>query len=439
MSSDVVVSVEKLGKSYLLRHEAGGTRYRRLSEELVEALVRPFRLVHRWGRGAQSSGRHERASRERFWALRDVSFKVTRGEVLGIMGRNGAGKSTLLKILSRITEPTVGRVRFRGRIASLLEVGTGFHPELTGRENIFLNGTILGMSRREIQRKFEEIVAFAEVEKFLDTPVKRYSSGMYVRLAFAVAAHLEPEILIVDEVLSVGDLQFQKKCIGKMKDVAIHGRTVLFVSHNLAAMQSLTQTGLVLDAGKVAFMGRTQAAVEFYAKQQEATRENSTRSFGRGTHTAIHSVVLLDAAYRPTSRYIPRTRFTVRVILETDGTRGLSLDMVFQDAVGVRIGLMSLYQFHGRELPDEPGVYNYDLEFDGVDIASGAYRVDVATSVVNVVWDHYINSALEFDVPFSGSEFSAWDFKQAYGYGNMAFRCAKVPVPRRMGDPLPKA
>ena len=189
---------------------------------------------------------------EEFWALKDVSFEVKRGEVLGIIGRNGAGKSTLLKVLSRITEPTEGRVTIEGRVASLLEVGTGFHPELTGRENVYLNGAILGMTRAEIKRKFDEIVDFSGVERFLDTPVKRYSSGMYVRLAFAVAAHLEPEILIIDEVLAVGDAEFQKKCLGKMQDVAGHGRTVLFVSHNMGAIERLCDNVVVLSQGRVA-------------------------------------------------------------------------------------------------------------------------------------------------------------------------------------------
>ncbi len=227
-SRTLIIRVEGLGKKYLLSHQQEGRgRYQSLRDALMNGLraaarrlVRPF-------------PRAERPGREEFWALRDVSFEVQRGEVVGIIGRNGAGKSTLLKVLSRITEPTAGRVTLHGRVASLLEVGTGFHPELTGRENVYLNGAILGMSRAEIKKKFDEIVAFAEVEKFLDTPVKRYSSGMYMRLAFAVAAHLEPEILVVDEVLAVGDAEFQKKCLGKMGEVAKGGRTVLFVSHQL--------------------------------------------------------------------------------------------------------------------------------------------------------------------------------------------------------------
>ncbi|HVS35440.1 MAG TPA: ABC transporter ATP-binding protein, partial [Gemmataceae bacterium] len=225
--SDVVVRVEGLGKRYQI------ARRRERHDTLRDALTAGVRGLGR-RLGGMFRGRSESENDETFWALQDVSFEVKRGEVLGLIGRNGAGKSTLLKLLSRITEPTTGRLALRGRVASLLEVGTGFHPELTGRENIYLNGAILGMKRAEITKKFDEIVAFAEIEQFLDTPVKRYSSGMYTRLAFSVAAHLEPEILIVDEVLAVGDAEFQKKCLGKMGQVAEGGRTVLFVSHNIA-------------------------------------------------------------------------------------------------------------------------------------------------------------------------------------------------------------
>ena len=254
--SEVVIRAEGLGKKYLIGHETGRERYTALRDVLARSAKGFVRSAADMIRGRQLvSG----DSVEEFWALKDVSFEVKRGEVVGIIGRNGAGKSTLLKILSRITEPSVGRVEIRGRVASLLEVGTGFHPELTGRENIYLNGAVLGMTRAEIRRKFEEIVAFAEVEKFLDTPVKHYSSGMYVRLAFAVAAHLEPEILVVDEVLAVGDAEFQKKCLGKMQDVAGHGRTVLFVSHNVGAIQALCGSCLYLKGGVVEATGSTPA------------------------------------------------------------------------------------------------------------------------------------------------------------------------------------
>jgi lipopolysaccharide transport system ATP-binding protein len=258
--SDIIIRAENVGKRYVLNHQANPGGYTKFSDVLINAATAPLRWLQTANREQQTAN-----TKEDFWALKDVSFEIKRGDVVGIIGRNGAGKSTLLKILSRITEPTTGRITLNGRIASLLEVGTGFHPELTGRENIFLNGAILGMSKAEIKSKFDEIVAFAEIEKFLDTPVKRYSSGMYVRLAFAVAAHLEPEILIVDEVLAVGDAAFQKKCLGKMQDVAQKGgRTVLFVSHNMAALSALCSRGLFLNNGFVHFDGATRQAVETY-------------------------------------------------------------------------------------------------------------------------------------------------------------------------------
>jgi lipopolysaccharide transport system ATP-binding protein len=253
-----VISVENLSKRYLLTRQRQHGSYLALRDELASG-------VRRLGSKLIGRGGGERAVREEFWALKEVSFEVEQGDRIGIIGRNGAGKSTLLKVLSRISEPTTGCVRIRGRVASLLEVGTGFHPELTGRENIFLNGAVLGMSRAEIRRKFDEIVDFAEVETFLDTPVKRYSSGMYVRLAFAVAAHLEPEILVVDEVLAVGDARFQKKCLGKMEEVsARQGRTVLFVSHNMEAVQNLCSRAVLLERGRLLSSGSTAAVVSQY-------------------------------------------------------------------------------------------------------------------------------------------------------------------------------
>jgi lipopolysaccharide transport system ATP-binding protein len=249
--SKPIIEVQGLRKRY--RIGASKERYLSLRDEIVKKLSPAWRRA--------------RAGQGEFWALKDVSFAVEPGEALGIIGRNGAGKSTLLKILSKITPPTEGRVVMRGRVASLLEVGTGFHPELTGRENIYLNGAILGMTRREIARKFDEIVAFAEIEEFLDTPVKRYSSGMYVRLAFAVAAHLDPEILLVDEVLAVGDAAFQKKCLGKMGDVAKGGRTVLFVSHNMGAIQHLCANAVILEGGAAVFRGPSAEAVGLYHRR----------------------------------------------------------------------------------------------------------------------------------------------------------------------------
>ncbi len=253
------IKVENLGKKYILSHQSR-EKYKTFRDSLA-AGVKNFS-----GKLFGSADRIDETVEE-FWALKGVSFGVASGERVGIIGRNGAGKSTLLKILSRITEPETGRVEIKGRVASLLEVGTGFHPELTGRENIYLNGAILGMSRVEIKRKFDEIVAFSEIEKFLDTPVKRYSSGMYVRLAFAVAAHLEPEILIIDEVLAVGDIQFQKKCLGKMEDVGRSGRTVLFVSHNMAAIQNLCSRCILLNHGSVYADDKTDVVIKKYVEE----------------------------------------------------------------------------------------------------------------------------------------------------------------------------
>ncbi|HTV40875.1 MAG TPA: ABC transporter ATP-binding protein [Candidatus Sulfotelmatobacter sp.] len=275
--SDAIIIVENLGKKFRIRHQANGHRYTALRDVLAQKIKAPFGFLT----NGKKNGESHPSTSEDFWALKDVSFEIKRGEVVGIIGRNGAGKSTLLKILSRITEPTAGRAKLYGRVASLLEVGTGFHPELTGRENIFLNGAILGMTNLEIRKKFDEIVAFAEVEKFLDTPVKRYSSGMYVRLAFAVAAHLEPEILIVDEVLAVGDAEFQRKCLGKMKDVSKQmGRTVLFVSHNLAAMGALCQKGIVLESGKVVHSADIDQCLSFYQSRRQTFRPQMGRSSG---------------------------------------------------------------------------------------------------------------------------------------------------------------
>jgi len=253
------ISVRDLSKQYKIGAAETKFRYNMLRDVLMDTFYAPVRIAK------AMIGKSDRRSNQNFvWALKDVSFDLEEGKVLGIVGRNGAGKSTLLKILSRVTEPTAGTVSVRGRVGSLLEVGTGFHPELTGRENIYMNGAILGMRRAEIDSKFDEIVDFSEVTQFIDTPVKRYSSGMYLRLAFAVAAHLEPEILVVDEVLAVGDAEFQKKCLGKMGDVAQQGRTVLFVSHNMSAILRLTQEAIVLNKGQMLMRGPTQEAVDFY-------------------------------------------------------------------------------------------------------------------------------------------------------------------------------
>ena len=261
-----VIRVENLSKKYIIGHKRNGSDG--LRHVIQDKLTAPFRWLRSEIRNPQSEIRN---SSEVFWALKDVSFDVKQGEVVGIIGRNGAGKSTLLKILCRITEPTTGRVGIRGRVASLLEVGTGFHPDLSGRENIYLNGAVLGMKRREIERHFDEIVTFAEVEKFIDTAVKRYSSGMYVRLAFAVAAHLNPEILLVDEVLAVGDASFQRKCLGKMNEVTRSGRTVLLVTHNLSVIPQLCERAVLLRHGRVAACGPAQEVLDSYVSMSGGT------------------------------------------------------------------------------------------------------------------------------------------------------------------------
>jgi lipopolysaccharide transport system ATP-binding protein len=295
----IVISVEHLSKVYRLGQIGTGTLTHDMKLWWAKMRGKPNPLLKI---GEQDHGNRDGAT---IWALKDVSFKVEQGEVLGIIGRNGAGKSTLLKILSRVTAPTSGRITGKGRVASLLEVGTGFHPELSGRENIYLNGAILGMKRDEITRKFDEIVDFSEVEKFVDTPVKRYSSGMYVRLAFAVAAHLEPEILVVDEVLAVGDAAFQRKCLGKMGDVARQGRTVLFVSHNMSAISSLTKNCLWIREGKVKQYHQTEDVIRQYLEDISASSDEG-----------VADLVLLP---RPSGIISPKVKFTTMRTLNLDG------------------------------------------------------------------------------------------------------------------------
>ncbi|HTD16552.1 MAG TPA: polysaccharide ABC transporter ATP-binding protein [Chthoniobacterales bacterium] len=322
--SDTMISVENVGKRYTLSHRDKNEKYTTLRDVIAQRAVAQFKAIGKKIRIRNgSNGSHPDVSvrppstnsTENFWALKGVSFEVKQGEVIGIIGRNGAGKSTLLKILSRITEPTEGRISIRGRVASLLEVGTGFHPELTGRENIYLNGAVLGMSCAEIKARFDEIVAFSEVEKFLDTPVKRYSSGMYVRLAFAVAAHLQPEILIVDEVLAVGDAEFQKKCLGKIHDVATSGRTVLFVSHNMAAVRNLCDRAMLLNQGRLALLADVNECIAAY--------ENSTRGSHGSIWTRPPTETSGSLSYKSLSVNLegeqPRMSLRIEFVLESQG------------------------------------------------------------------------------------------------------------------------
>lgn len=424
--SDVIIRVEALGKKYRIHHQRPA-QYTTLRDVIADKVRGTFR--------PRSRDTAARSAVEDFWALKDVSFEVKRGDVLGIIGRNGAGKSTLLKVLSRITEPTEGRVELDGRVASLLEVGTGFHPELTGRENIYLNGAILGMTRAEIKGKFDEIVAFAEVDRFLDTPVKRYSSGMYVRLAFAVAAHLEPEILIVDEVLAVGDAEFQKKSLGKMEEVSKGGRTVLFVSHSMAAVSSLTTRCVVLNAGRAVFNGTPAAAIEHYI--QLGNRTTATRaSLGRGRHTAILGARLLDALGNPVRAYSPGGLLRLEISLETDGTSRLSMEAFLMDGTRQKLAMASLQHFHGLTLPESAGRYCTILDLQPLWLASGNYSFDLTTSMVNSNWDHYVENVLEFEVLASNPGGRYWDFKHSFGYGAFAMPC--VCPPQFLAEPHAK-
>lgn len=356
--SDSIISARGIGKRYAL----GGPAHQ--TNSLREAITAAVRAPFAWARG-------KRRIDPTFWALQDVSFDLQAGEVLGILGRNGAGKSTLLKVLSRVTEPTAGRIELRGRIASLLEVGTGFHPELSGRENVYLNGTILGMRKREIDRKFDEIVAFAEVERFIDTPVKRYSSGMYMRLAFAVAAHLEPEILVVDEVLAVGDAEFQRKCLGKMGEVAREGRTVLFVSHNMASLQGLCSRGLMLAGGAVAYDGDIDSAIRKYLSEKSARVAGKKWAHSgpfRPTRVAIDAVELLvngvsadlitagDACtfrvhYRAMNQRSIGSRFSPQIRLAADGQKVATLWPNLLTGEGVRIEAAGAIDCHVDRWP----------------------------------------------------------------------------------------
>jgi lipopolysaccharide transport system ATP-binding protein len=376
--NDIAIRVSNLGKEYRI----GGRQesYRTLRDTLADALTSPVRRLGRLLRG-QSGGAADLD--QPFWALDDVSFEVGRGEVVGIIGRNGAGKSTLLKILSRITEPTTGRVQIYGRVGSLLEVGTGFHAELTGRDNIYLNGAILGMRRAEIERKFDAIVDFAEVAQFIDTPVKHYSSGMYLRLAFAVAAHLEPEILIVDEVLAVGDLAFQKKCLGKMGEVAKQGRTVLFVSHDMTAINTLCQRAILLDQGRVAMSGPTRDVVAHYLERSRPAERSATRRAGTGDE-----IRLLRATTRQNGREVGvvNCREPFDVVLEYEIVKPVRNSRFFillrNERNEVIFGTSDYDEPAPKALDRQPGVYTSTVTIPGnifkVGTIAGTVGADIA-------------------------------------------------------------
>lgn len=406
------VRVQGLSKRYRIGTAETRFRYGLLRDVFTDILTTPVRLAR-----SLVGGRALRSDPNSYiWALDDVSFDVEEGRVLGIVGRNGAGKSTLLKVLSRVTEPTKGVVTVRGRVGSLLEVGTGFHPELTGRENIYMNGAVLGMKRAEIDRKFDEIVAFSEVEKFVDTPVKRYSSGMYLRLAFAVAAHLEPEILVVDEVLAVGDAEFQKKCLGKMGEVAQQGRTVLFVSHNMSAILRLTQEAIVLRKGRLIKRAPTQEAVDFYLASGQA--ETGERVW------EPEDIPASSEPFRPVSIRIKDRHG--RVVQTVRSTEPLTVEWEYRlDAplTGLRVGMYlstmrGEYVFTAFDVDDaqqyerfgarQPGHYISRCRLPADLLNEGRYSLGVNASSFGVRRYFMDESALSFNVDISGAPGTQW-------------------------------
>ncbi|HEY5904041.1 MAG TPA: ABC transporter ATP-binding protein [Anaerolineales bacterium] len=408
------IRVDNISKRYKIGQAQGKFRYGMLRDVITSAAAAPIRLaraiVRRDGNGSATQGANY------IWALNDVSFDVEEGRVLGIVGRNGAGKSTLLKVLSRVTEPTKGTVAVRGRVGSLLEVGTGFHPELTGRENIYMNGAILGMKRLEIDRKFDEMVEFSEVGQFIDTPVKRYSSGMYLRLAFAVAAHLEPEILVVDEVLAVGDAEFQRKCLGKMGDVAQQGRTVLFVSHNMSAILRLTQEAIVLKKGALIKRAPTPEAVDFYLASGQA--ETGERAW------EPDEVPSSSAPFRPVSLRIKDR--AGKVVDTVRSTEPLSVEFEYQiDAplTGLRVGLYlstmrGEYVFTSFDTDDAQKYEQFGARRAGRYVScctipadtfnEGRYSLGVNASSFGVRRYFMDENALSFNVDVSGAPGMQW-------------------------------
>ena len=398
--NDTAIVAKKISKRYRIgKQQSSKFRYKSLRDSLVDAAQGA--LARLKGEKAADSGVSE------IWALKDVSFEVKKGEAVGIIGRNGAGKSTLLKVLSRITKPTSGRVELHGRVGSLLEVGTGFHPELTGRENIYLNGAILGMRRSEIERKFDEIVAFSEIEKFLDTPVKHYSSGMYTRLAFSVAAHLEPEILVVDEVLAVGDAAFQKKCLGKMGEVAGEGRTVLFVSHNMTAISALCKRAILLSHGKIEMDGLSQdvtrqyflASVHRDETSQSGFRDLTQRTPGLGHQLMVQNIQILDSNERPTDQINLGDAITFQ--MKVDGFskfRDAQIGINIISSQGQRLASLST-QMVGLETPEKREKTELlRVKIDAFPFMPGVYTVNIHITQEGVGWLDYVENAVQFDV-----------------------------------------
>lgn len=389
LKEEPIIQVKHLSKQYKI---GADTTYKTLSGSITDSLRSPLKTLKNFNK-----------QNEIFWALKDINFEVNRGEVVGIIGRNGAGKSTLLKVLSRITHPTEGEIRLRGRVGSLLEVGTGFHPELTGRENIYFNGAILGMKKREIDEKFDEIVRFAEIDKFLDTPVKRYSSGMYVRLAFAVAAHMDPEILIVDEVLAVGDAAFQKKCLGKMKDVSEGGRTVLFVSHNMAAIQNLCNKVILLNYGKIIMEDKTENVIESYLMESSRLSEISLaeRRDRQGTGEIRFTSVILQNEKGTIVNSFHSGQYAILVFcFENKINRNLKnfhIAVGIDNQLGQRITVLSNEVTNDIFTDLQSYVTRIEIHIERLPLTQGRYEFTIYSTVNGVIAD-WIQNAGFFDV-----------------------------------------
>ncbi|PSN14686.1 ABC transporter ATP-binding protein [filamentous cyanobacterium CCT1] len=398
--SDTIIRVENLSKKYIIGHQPQ-ERYTALRDVLANKAKGMAQIFN-------PKSKIEHPKSEEFWALKDVSFEVKQGDRIGIIGRNGAGKSTLLKILSRITEPTEGRISIKGRVASLLEVGTGFHPELTGRENIYLNGAILGMSKVDIRRQFDEIVAFAEVEKFLDTPVKRYSSGMYVRLAFAVAAHLEPEILVVDEVLAVGDAAFQKKCLGKMEDVGKEGRTVLFVSHNMATLTSLCKNAIWLLNGEVHEHGRADWVTSKYLIYgSELSGEVNIDTSKQDPRFHFRRLSLLNVADRVTSVF--DIKQPIKVCLEYSSKQVIKdLEISIRLYTSSGIPVFSINRSASLGLEVEKGNYVAQIELPAKFLVPDTYSIDIGAHIPRVEILSQYQSLMSFEIEETGSHMASY-------------------------------
>jgi lipopolysaccharide transport system ATP-binding protein len=413
---DVIIKAENISKSFVISHEVKA-RYNSIGDSMKQLGMNLF------AKGVKDfSGV---SKKEEFWALKDINFEIKRGDRVGIIGRNGAGKSTLLKVLSRITEPTTGKIKINGRVSSLLEVGTGFHPELSGRENIFLNGAILGMHRSEIRSKFDEIVAFAEVEQFLDTPVKRYSSGMYVRLAFAVAAHLEPEILIVDEVLAVGDAQFQKKCLGKMEDVSkSEGRTVLFVSHNMGAIKSLCNTSIILHKGEKILQGEVYESLSKYLSFDQ-TESNLKTYFNRGANKTskrifIQEVQLIDD--------LEKDFFQLVIYLKIKSTEKnrIGVNIKLKDGMGFPVGVGFTHYFLPDLIQISEGVNEVEIVSSMLSLATGDYKVGIELVIPGIEMLDTIDDCVQFEISNDSISKRKSGISQNWGLGATEITFEKI-------------